>query len=162
MAVLRFVVAVCILGVITLEGLNTAASLEAQKNATELVTHLGTRFSLDPKIIKTITDNLPYLKFLALSALGALVIRFHAFLIALYVILTRAEGVCKHWTPVQKALQAKPSADTVGSHREDLTYILTFVGVVAYLLSFCCSSCGSAKACAHATEEKKGTHNVHK
>lgn len=159
MGVLRFVVAVCVLGVITLEGLNTTAALEAQKGATELVTHLGTRFSLDPKLIKTVVDQLPYLRFVALSALAAILVRYYSVIIALYVLLTRAESLCRHWTPVQKAFLSRSPAEVANTHREDLTFILTVVGTVAWLLTYCCSGCGT-KACAPATQ--KGTHTVHK
>jgi hypothetical protein len=161
MGVLRFVVAACILGLITLEGLNTTAALEAQKQATDLVVHIGTHFKLNPAHLKAVTDNLHYLKFVALSAFAALVIRFHAFFLALYVILTRADQICKKWSPIQKAIAAKGPIEAANSTFSELTYILTNVAIVAYLLSFCCSGCSSSQACA-APQTQKGTHTVHK
>lgn len=159
---MRYVVAACVLGLITLEGLNTGAALEAQKNATTLVTHLATRFGVDAKMQKMVIDNLPYLRFIALSAFGVLVLRFHAFFLALYVLLTRAEGVCQRWTPLQKAFLANGAAKAAEAHYDDLRYILTTVGAVAYLLSICCTSCSSSRACGHAKAEADAAKTAHK
>lgn len=161
MGLMRFVVAICLFGLLTLEGLNTKTALEGQKNATALVLQLGSQFKVDAKILKQITDNLPYLKFVALSAFGALLIRFHAFFLALYVILTRAEHLLKVWGPVQKAITTKGPVEGAVSVTDELTYIFLTVSLVAWLLDYSFSFFGS-KRVASSGKAERGSKNVAK
>jgi hypothetical protein len=156
MGIFGFATTVCILSLITLQGLNSTAALEAQKHATALVAHVGQQFKVDAKHLKLVVENLPYLKFVALGAFAVFVVRFYAFFLALYVILTQAEPILQRIPIIQKAIVGKGPVDGANEVYSELTYILTNVAIITYLLSICWSSSRSSKS------SQKGTHTVHK
>jgi hypothetical protein len=140
MGLFGFATTVCILSLITLQGLNTTAALEAQKQATALVAHVGHAFKLDAKHLKLVVDNLPYLKFVALGAFSVLAIRFYAFFLALYMIITQAMPIYQRVPAVQKAFLMKGPVAGANDVSDELTYILTNVAIITYLFSICYSS----------------------
>lgn len=141
MRLFGFICTVCILALITLQGLNTNAALEAQKQATALVAHAGHAFKIDAKHLKTVVDLLPYLKFIALGAFITLLVRPYAIILALYMILTQGESICQRIPVIQKAIVGKGPVAGANEAYPELTYVLTNVAIIAYLLTICCSSC---------------------
>lgn len=127
---------------IALEGF----SPEFQKNqitqVTQLITFIGKEAQVD---VSAVIPHLVHLKYVAISALAVVVLRFHGFFIALYLILTRALNIVNHVKKIYPVAIAGDINKLSSAHANDLTYLLTSVGLIAYFISVICFG-GSRKA----------------
>ena len=139
MGLFSSIATICILGLITLEGLNPTLQAQTEKSAAAFIGILASNFKIDPK---PILGLVPLLRFVALSALAAFVLRIHYFVLVAYLVFTRGSQLLAHQKTAFAAITQKGVVDGVNSSIPDVTYVLSTVGTIALLLHnlFCSGS----------------------
>lgn len=145
MGLFKSIATICVLGLLTVEGLNPTLSAAAEKNAAGFIGHLAAQFKFDAKAILGL---LPFLRYIALGAFAALIINLHNLLLVVYIFLTRGLQLQKHFQAVQAAIGSKGAIEGINSSVQDVIYILTTVGTIALLLDHTWSACCSSGKCA--------------
>ena len=158
MGLCSFLAVVAVCGIIALEGLNPNLWTEAERGATSFVTLVGSLAKVD---VKPIIAQLPLLKYLALSAPLAILMRSHLILVGLYILITRfAQALFKH-EAVHKAITSKGFLPGIVSATPEVVYILTSLFFLGFCWSYCC--CSSSSSCSkqstHSKEHNKKEQN---
>ena len=131
MGLFASIATICILGLITLEGLNPTLQAQTEKSAAAFVGLLASQFKIDPK---PILGLVPLLRFVALSALAAFFLRVHYFVLVAYLLFTRGTQLLAHQKTAFAAITQKGVVDGINSSVPDVTYILSTIGTIALLL----------------------------
>ena len=150
MGLFASIATICILGLITLEGLNPTLQAQTEKSAAAFVGLLASQFKIDPK---PILGLVPLLRFVALSALAAFFLRVHYFVLVAYLLFTRGTQLLAHQKTAFAAITQKGVVDGINSSVPDVTYILSTIGLIALLLHNL--FCSGSKKCATTHKDTK-------
>ncbi len=140
MGLLSFVALFAFTSLIALEGFSTDFQKNQIAQATSLINLVGKAAEVD---VSAVLPHFVHLKYVAISALAVVVLRFYGFFVALYLILTRGLTIFSLWNKIYPVLITADINKLAVNHLTELTTILTSVGFIAYFLS--CISFGSTR-----------------
>lgn len=132
MGLFGFVTLFAITAIVALEGYNQTLAGKAQTDATNFITTLAKQYGFNAALI---LPHLANLRFVALSAILALVFSPSAWVSAIYLILTRGLHLQTNFQKVLSTVSAK-GIEGINGVATELTYLLTTVALITYLLSF--------------------------
>lgn len=152
MGLFSFITKVCLIALVALEGVNTDLIVQGEKNAAVLLGYLATHFGLN---VKSLIAFIPFLRFLAIGSLGALLGSIFNLLPVVYLLFTRANLIQTKTSSILSSITSKGPLEGANASIGDITYVLSSVATIAFFASNIFSCCSKTKC---AVDKSKAKH----